>query len=439
MKALYAVAASILSIMSISSLAASQAYTVTNIGTASTHPSPRAVDSTGRVAGIFQVPTKPPQLHAFFWSKTGGVQDLGTLGGDDSGAYALNASGQVVGQANSVAQAPDQAYLWTKSAGMIALGNLGGTESVANAINGSGQVAGQAELASGFTRAFIWSKKSGLQDLGTLPGGKQSGANAINSSGEIAGWGNIGSSGRALTGTVSGGLVDLGIVANCGATGFGINDPGEVVGWFNNSSNCGFTSHGFSWTQAGGMLDLGVLDGGKFSFAYSVNPSGQIVGTGDSSSSSVVALMWTPDGTLYDLNTLIAPGIARILVAANAINSSGQIVVDATAKNGLGNYALLLTPRMTTTVTSSLNPSEAGENVTLSATVTSIAGGPPNGENVVFKQGATVLATVALANGVATFTTSALNIGQHKIIATYAGDGIYASSKSLVFTQVVTK
>jgi probable HAF family extracellular repeat protein len=439
MKMLYAVALSIFTASLIPSIATAQAYTVTNIGTASTHPSPRAVDNSGRVVGIFQVPTKPPQLHGFFWSKTGGVQDLGTLGGDDGGAYGLNASGQVVGQSNSVAGAPDQAFLWTKGGGMTTLGNLGGAESVANAVNSSGQVAGQAELANGFTHAFFWSKKSGLQDLGTLSGGKQSGANAINSSGEIAGWGNIGSSGRALTGTVSGGLVDLEIVANCGATGLGINDPGEVVGWFNNSSNCGFTSHGFSWTQNGGMLDLGVLDGGQYSFAYAVNSSGQIVGTGDSSSSGVVALMWTPDGTLYDLNTLIAPGIARILVAANAINSYGQIVVDATAKNGLGNYALLLTPRMTTILTSSLNPSQLGRSVTLSATVTSIAGAPPNGENVVFKQGATVLATVAVADGVASFTTSTLTVGQHKIIATYAGDGVYASSKSLVFTQVVTK
>jgi probable HAF family extracellular repeat protein len=439
MKTLYAIAALIFSVLASSSLVAAQAYTATNIGTASTHPSPRAVDSGGRVAGVFQVPTKPPQLHAFFWSKSGGVQDLGTLGGDDSGAYGLNASGQVVGQANSVAQAPDQAFLWTKSAGMIALGNLGGAQSVANAINSSGQVAGQAALANGFTHAFFWSNSGGLQDLGTLSGGKQSGANAINSSGEIAGWGNIGSSGRALTGTVSGGLVDLGIVANCGATALGINDPGEVVGWFNNSSSCGFTSHGFSWTQSGGVKDLGVLTGGQYSFAYAVNSSGQIVGTGDSGSSGVVALMWTPDGTLYDLNTLIAPGIARILVAANAINSSGQIVVDATAKNGLGNYALLLTPRMSAAVTSSLNPSQAGQSVTLSAAVTSIAGAPPNGENVVFKQGSTVLATVGLTNGVASFTTSTLTAGQHKIVATYAGDGVYAPSKSLVFTQMVTK
>jgi probable HAF family extracellular repeat protein len=91
------------------------------------------------------------------------------------------------------------------------------------------------------------------------------------------------------------------------------------------SSGCSFTSHGFSWTHRGGLTDLGVLPGAQYSFAYGVNSTGQIVGTGDDSSSAVVALLWTGEGTIHDLNTLIAPGIARTLVSANAINDAGQI------------------------------------------------------------------------------------------------------------------
>ena len=278
-----------------------------------------------------------------------------------------------------------------------------------------------------------------MQNLGTLPGGQQSGANAINSAGEIAGWANVGSNDDAIIWTESGGMVDLGINASCGATALGLNDSDEVVGWFNNSAGCAFTSHGFSWTHSGGLKDLGVLSGGQYSFAYGINSTGQIVGTGASSTSAIVALMWTSDGTIHDLNTLIAPGIARTLVSANAINNAGQIVVDATAKTGKGNYALLLTPIMSTTLTSSLNPSVLGQAVTITATVSSIAGPPPNGEEVVFKQGATVLATVPLTGGVASFTTSSFTVGEHKIVATYAGDAIYTSSKSLILTQVVDK
>jgi probable HAF family extracellular repeat protein len=433
------VAASI--IVSLPSLAASQAYSVTNIGHGSNHPSPLAVNSNGAVAGVYVVSTKPLQSNAFLWTKATGLQGLGTLDGtgNDSSAYGVNASGQVVGQANSSVGGSDQAFVWSASSGMVGLGTLGGPTSVANAINASGQVAGQSDLASGFTAGFLWTQSGEMQNIGTLPGGQQSGANAINSAGEIAGWANVGSNDDPIIWTESGGLVNLGINASCGATALGLNDSGEVIGWFNNSSGCSFTSHGFSWTHSGGLKDLGVLSGGQYSFAYGINSTGQIVGTGDSSTSTIVALLWTADGTIHDLNTLIAPGVPRTLVAANAINNAGQIVVNATAKTGTGNYALLLTPIMSTTLASSLNPSKLGEAVTITATVNSIAGPPPNGEEVVFKQGATVLATVPLTAGVASFTTSSFTAGEHKIVATYAGDVNYAPSKSLILTQVVTK
>jgi probable HAF family extracellular repeat protein len=428
-------------VVSLLSLANAQSYSVTSIGTGSNHPSPFAVNSNGAVVGVYLVSPKPLQTNAFFWTKPAGLQGLGTLDGtgNDSSAYGVNASGQVVGQANSSVGGSDQAFVWSASSGMVGLGTLGGPTSVANAINASGQVAGQSDLASGFTAGFLWTQSGGLQNLGTLPGGQQSGANAINTSGEIAGWANVGDNSDAFIWTESGGMVDLGINANCGATALGLNDSGEVIGWFNNSSGCSFTSHGFSWTHSGGLKDLGVLSGGQYSFAYGINSTGQIVGTGDSSTSAIVALLWTADGTIHDLNTLIAPGIARTLVSANAINNAGQIVVNATAKTGKGNYALLLTPIMSTTLSSSLNPSVLGQSVTITAAVNSIAGPPPNGEEVVFKQGTTVLATVPLTGGVASFTTSTLIVGQHKIVATYAGDTIYAASKSLILTQVVDK
>jgi probable HAF family extracellular repeat protein len=423
----------ILILLSLSSLASAQAYSVAVVGTTA---SPRAMDNNGNVAGVFQV---SKQAHAFLWSKTGGKKDLGTLGGDDSGAYGINASGEVVGQANSSAGAPDQAFLWTQSAGMIDLGNLGGASSVANAINAAGQVTGQSDIVGGFTHAFFWSQSAGLVDVGTLHGGQQSGGNAINSAGEISGWANVGTTDHAITWTQSGGLVDLGITASCGATAFGINDSGVVVGWYNNSTGCTFTAHGFSWTHAGGLKDLGVLSGGAYSFAYGVNSPGQIVGTGQSASLSPVALLWTADGAVHDLNTLISPKTPRILVAANAINDAGQIVVDATAKNGKGQYALILTPVMSTALASSQNPSTHGQAVTFTATVSSIAGPPPDGDQVIFKAGTVLLGNGTLSKGVASVTTSSLGVGTHKITATYAGDSIYAASKAAALNQVVTK
>jgi hypothetical protein len=94
----------------------------------------------------------------------------------------------------------------------------------------------------------------------------------------------------------------------------------------------------------------------------------------------------------------------------------------------------------TTTLLSSLNPSTYGEPVTLTATVTSFPpGAPPDGETVTFKNGAAVLATVALSDGSASFTTSTLTAGTKYIKAVYGGDANFGPSTSKVLKQVVNK
>lgn len=102
-----------------------------------------------------------------------------------------------------------------------------------------------------------------------------------------------------------------------------------------------------------------------------------------------------------------------------------------------------VTPFTTTTsVVSSLNPSNVGDNVTFTATVTS-AGGTPSG-SVEFFDGATSLGTAALnASGQAALATSALTAGSHNITAAYqgatvgAGGGGFSGSVSPVLVQVV--
>ena len=88
-----------------------------------------------------------------------------------------------------------------------------------------------------------------------------------------------------------------------------------------------------------------------------------------------------------------------------------------------------------TSVSTSPNPSQFGQTVTLTATVSSVApgAGTPTG-SVVFKDGTTVLGTGTLdAAGVATFGTSALGVGSHMITAEYAGDASFTASSN--FTE----
>ncbi len=89
-----------------------------------------------------------------------------------------------------------------------------------------------------------------------------------------------------------------------------------------------------------------------------------------------------------------------------------------------------------TTLTSLLNPSPAGAQVTFAATVApSGVTGTPDGA-VTFSDGANTLGTITLQGGFAAYSTSALSVGTHMITASYAGTANWTSS-SATLTQTV--
>jgi hypothetical protein len=91
----------------------------------------------------------------------------------------------------------------------------------------------------------------------------------------------------------------------------------------------------------------------------------------------------------------------------------------------------------TTIITSSPNPSRYGQAVTLTATVSSNAGAPPDGETISFMKGKTLLGTGSLHGGSASFKTSTLEVGTRSIKALYGGDSNFLASKSQPVKQVV--
>jgi hypothetical protein len=90
-----------------------------------------------------------------------------------------------------------------------------------------------------------------------------------------------------------------------------------------------------------------------------------------------------------------------------------------------------------TAISSNLNPSISGQAITLTSTVTSTGGTPPNGEIVTFYNGLNVLGTAALTGGMASLTTSSLSAGIHTISAAYLGDASFTASTSPALQQVV--
>lgn len=126
--------------------------------------------------------------------------------------------------------------------------------------------------------------------------------------------------------------------------------------------------------------------------------------------------------------------------AATATLSNDRGTLGETVANGalaLTNGSVAVKAATTTTLASSPNPSAAGQSVTFTATVTSEPAGSLT-DNVVFRDGATVLGSQALSGNQAILSVSSLSQGTHSVTAEYSGDATFAGSTSLALTHTVT-
>jgi probable HAF family extracellular repeat protein len=353
--------------------------------------------------------------HAFLWTKTTGLQDLGSIDGG-SDASAINNTGQVTGWFGNPGS--EEAFLWTQATGMQDLGFSGKPM----AINDVGQIAGNYDGSN--TQAFFWTAAAGLQDLGTL-GGCCSQAFSINNSGQVVGWSfTLAGDQHPFLWTQAGGMTDLGFVGQASA----INNAGQVVGFYSEGS----TARAFLWTATSGLQDLGT-DNGYSSFAFDLNDNGWVIGIAD------YFFLWSEATGLQNLTELTSKQVAGLWDAGTStINIAGQIASTAELLPGT-QAAILLTPIINVSAVSSPNPSHVGQEYTVTATATSIQGPPPDGENIDFYNGSVLLGSAPMVAGVAQFTTSSAKPGKLHIKAVYSGDVNYDPSKAVTVTQVVTK
>ena len=193
-----------------------------------------------------------------------------------------------------------------------------------------------------------------------------------------------------------------------------------------------------------GAYELSAQAGDTTALTSSLNPSavGQSVTftAAVTGSSPTGAVTFTDGGGTLGTSAL-SGGVATLTTAAL---TAGSHVITA-AYGGDANNASGTSPTLiqtvtgnvvstTTTVTSSLNPSTAGQSVTFTATVT---GSSPIG-TVTFSDGSTALGTGTVdSSGNAVLSTSALSVGLHTVTAAYGGDTSNAASVSDALTQTV--
>jgi probable HAF family extracellular repeat protein len=277
-----------------------------------------AINNLGEVAGASDIAGNGAS-HAFVWTDIDGMIDLGTLGGTNSVAYGMNDLGQVIGDSQVASDAADRAFVWDEVNGMVDLGTLGGTNSYASGINEAGQIAGEADVVGDVgTHAVLWDPIDGMIDLGTL-GGTTSAALAVNESGQVVGASTIAGNTEthAFIWDEVNGMVDIGTLGDTFGVAFAINDGGQVVG---RSRPPAQSSHAFLWDEINGMADLGTL-GGAFSAAYGINSSGQVAGYSDTATLfQQRAFIWDEVNGMLPLGTLGGDDSFGF-----AINEAGQV------------------------------------------------------------------------------------------------------------------
>jgi probable HAF family extracellular repeat protein len=329
-------------------------YSVTNLGSLGgtnccvtvTNNNRGWVDGTSNLAG-------DQSFHPFLW-RDRTMQDLGTLGGPNASAGGMNELGDVA-VGGSDTGIPDPlgedacgfgtfqtclSFVWHRGERML-VPTLGGNNGDVSTINNRGQVLGFAETINPDAtcvapqvlghEAFIWEPDTGeIHQLPPLTGDSASATFDMNDTGQAIGY--SGGCGKGLEDFSTayhavrwqdGIPTDLGNLGGSLATGFGVNNRGQVAGVSALPGNTSF--HAFLWGEKDGIQDLGTLSGDTNSFSGNINDEGQVPIQSCDNVNNCRAAIWQ-DGVMTDLNKLIPKGSPLFLLLANWINSRGEIV-----------------------------------------------------------------------------------------------------------------
>ena len=188
-----------------------------------------------------------------------------------------------------------------------------------------------------------------------------------------------------------------------------------------------------------------------------VTPASGVILFGQTASISATVAEVSGNGIPTGKITFVVDGSSQTPVTLSGGNASftlsglsvGQHFITASYNGDLGNQSsstgaagqleIDVNPAPTTTTLSiSSNNVPVSQSVTLSATVSIATTGTPTG-SVAFMNGSTTLGFGTLGiNNVATYTTSALPVGNNSITANYVGDSHFLSSTSPTLILTVT-
>jgi hypothetical protein len=226
-----------------------------------------------------------------------------------------------------------------------------------------------------------------------------------------------------------------------GTTATAINAGGTIVGAYTDSN---VTFHGYIYTPALAATTTALNP------APAPNPS--IYGEPVTLTAKVSSSSGAPadgenitflSGTTSLGTAQLSSGVASLTSTALPAGTDSITAVYGGDLNFMSSTSTAVSQTVnkassTTTLVSSLHPSNFGQSVNLTATVSGQFGGVATG-TVTFSIGSTSLGSVSLSGGSAVLTTTTLPVGTDSITAVYGGDADFAGSTSTAVSQTVNK
>jgi len=194
------------------------------------------------------------------------------------------------------------------------LPSMGGVQTCPGAINDSGQVVAAVRMADGTNRVVLWDKSGRIEELGSFPVGSTVFPMAINNAGQVA-----------CTVSNDPNRTWNSFFWDVDRRRYALNNPGvayvEIHGMNNHGQVVGCRgwplpekpAHAFLWDKATGMQDVGLFNEGE-SVARGINDQGQIVGFFTVDSLGLRTFVYDPNLGVQDLGFNTGGGNASCLI-----------------------------------------------------------------------------------------------------------------------------
>jgi probable HAF family extracellular repeat protein len=278
---------------------------------------PREKVNYSDIAGKISSPAlnRAAATHRFF------VTDLGTLGGTQSFAYAINDLGQVVGSSLTTGDTSEHSFLYSngRMTDLYPINSQNITTVGPTGINNSGQIASGTIVGGVYSPAIFDSRTGGLTLPGTLGGVTSFDFNgvatSVNNHAAAVGYSYIDATNRHAFLYSDGMLTDIDPLGGY-SVAFAINDEGVIVGLA--SAQFNGTATAFVHSQG---VTKEIFSVRTESHARDVNNRGQVVGEFLTANGTAFHGFLYSEGVITDLGSPESPQ-----TTAFAINDQQQVV-----------------------------------------------------------------------------------------------------------------